>query len=76
MNEADLKKLVEAARARYAAMSRSDKLRHDYMQRRSFVRARHVYMGKRLLGVVRVYRQDIATRDASDRHRDRSDFGR
>ena len=38
MDEALLKALVDAAQARYAALSPAAKLRHDYMQRRSFVR--------------------------------------
>lgn len=38
MTEAELKQLVIAAQARYDALSPSQKLRHDYMQRRSFVR--------------------------------------
>lgn len=38
MVEADLKALIEAAQGRYDALSPSERLRHDYMQRRSFVR--------------------------------------
>jgi hypothetical protein len=38
MTKAEFRALVDAAKARYDAMSPSDKLRHDYMQRRSFVR--------------------------------------
>lgn len=38
MTEAELKELVAKAQAAYDKLSPSDKLRHDYMQRRSFVR--------------------------------------
>lgn len=38
MTDAELRALVDAAQARYDALSPSQRLRHDYMQRRSFVR--------------------------------------
>ena len=38
MTEAELRELVNAAQARYDALMPTDRLRHDYMQRRSFVR--------------------------------------
>lgn len=38
MTEAELRALVDAAQTRYEALSPTERLRHDYMQRRSFVR--------------------------------------
>lgn len=38
MSEADLKELVNRACAAFDALSPSQKLRHQYMQKRSFVR--------------------------------------
>lgn len=38
MTEAELKDLATKAHATYNALSSSQKLRHDYMQRRSFAR--------------------------------------
>lgn len=38
MTEDELRALVDAAKARYDSLPPSEKLRHDYMQRRSFVR--------------------------------------
>lgn len=38
MTEAEFRELVAAAQARYESMTPSEKLRHDYMQRRSFAR--------------------------------------
>lgn len=38
MTDADLRELVDRAQAAYDAMTPSQKLRHDYMQRRSFTR--------------------------------------
>jgi hypothetical protein len=38
MTEDELKAMVAAAQAAYDKLSQSEKLRHNYMQRRSFVR--------------------------------------
>lgn len=38
MTECELKAMAQKAQERYDALSPSDKLRHNYMQRRSFVR--------------------------------------
>jgi hypothetical protein len=38
MTESELQALIDTAEARYQALSPSARLRHDYMQRRSFVR--------------------------------------
>lgn len=38
MTSEELQKLVVEANARYSALTPNQKMRHDYMQRRSFVR--------------------------------------